>query len=133
MIYYTYNTILIGFHSPGIPKNKHSSFQGICNITYCSLKAHIYFQVISSDELSGLQPHKVKVSIYFNAEANHRTLVPFKCSDIQLSKHQRKASDETKRYNCHQHFRSDQNKCPFEDKNNGEGLQLQFCNLRTSY
>lgn len=110
MIYYMYNTILIGFYSPGIPKNKHSSFQGICNIIYCSLKAQIYFQVVSSDELSGLQPHKAKVPIYFNAEANHRALVPFECSDIQLSKHQRKASGETKRYNCHQHFRSDQNK-----------------------
>lgn len=88
MIYYKYNTTLIGFHSPGIPKNKHSPSQGICNITYCSLKAHIYFQIVSSDGLSGLQPHKAEVSIYFSAEANHRTLVPFKCSDIQLSKHQ---------------------------------------------
>lgn len=110
MNYYMYNIILIGFHSPGIPKNEHSLSQGICNITYCFLKAHIYFQVVSSDELSGLQPHKAKVSTYFNAEALLRTLVPFICSDIQLSKHERKASGETKRYNCHQHFRSDQNK-----------------------
>lgn len=88
MIYYTHNTTIIGFHSPGIPKNKHLPSKGICNITYCSLKAHIYLQIPTSDELSSLQPHKAEVSIYFNAEANHRTLVPFKFSDIQLSKHQ---------------------------------------------
>lgn len=110
MIYYKYNTTLIGFHSPGIPKNKYPPSQGICNITYCSLKAHIYFQIVSSDELSGLQPYKAEVSIYFSAEANHRTLVPFKRSDIQLSKHQWKASGETKRYNFIKILKSDQKK-----------------------
>lgn len=82
-----HNIFIIGIHSPGIPKKTHSPSKGICNVTYCSLKAHGYLQIPTSDELSGLQPHKAEVSIYFNNEANHRTFVPFKFSDIQLSKH----------------------------------------------
>lgn len=88
MIYYTHNTNIAGFHSPGIPKNKHSPSKGICNITYCSSKAYVYLQIPTSDELSSLQPHKAEVTIYFNAEASHGTLVPFTFSDVQFSKHQ---------------------------------------------
>lgn len=61
MIYYTHNTNIAGFHSPGIPKNKHSPSKGICNITYCSSKAYVYLQIPTSDELSSLQPHKAEV------------------------------------------------------------------------